>query len=102
MSDYIIYNAKLVAALGKQVYIAEKLAPPTSLGEVVGGWATLWSRAKNVNYWAGLGKSGEWKTVAVYVSSAVLSSARVEGDGTDQLESSKGRRARMDGRRCRR
>ena len=70
LNEFVIYNAKLVGALAKQVYVAEKLAPPTSVGEIVGGWSTVWARGTSWEYWAHVKKAGEWKTLALYVSAA--------------------------------
>jgi F-type H+-transporting ATPase subunit g len=52
-------------ALLKQVYRAERLAPPTSFAQVRSAYTTLWGRAKDINYWRDLFATGGWKKVAV-------------------------------------
>ncbi|KAL7411011.1 hypothetical protein BDY24DRAFT_397367 [Mrakia frigida] len=66
INSYVVYNAKLIGALAKQVYVAEKLAPPTSVGEIVGGWSTVWARGTSWSYWGHVKSSGEWKPLALY------------------------------------
>lgn len=62
----IMYNLAVARELAKQVYVAERLAPPTSLGTVANAYSTLWSRASNMSYWQDLARTGEWKKVGVY------------------------------------
>lgn len=76
----VVYNARLVGALAKQVYVAEKLAPPTSVGEITTAWATALGKASSKDYWVKLQKSGEWKTFALYVS-VFFSLDSLRGDG---------------------
>lgn len=64
----MVYNAKVVAALARQIYVKENLAPPTSLSQVMTAYATAWSKATNPSYWSKLYSSGGWKTFGVYVS----------------------------------
>jgi F-type H+-transporting ATPase subunit g len=66
----IVYNLTVVRELAKQVYVAERLAPPTSLNTVANAYGTMWSRASNPQYWVELTKTGEWKKVGVYALEA--------------------------------
>ncbi|KAJ9102940.1 hypothetical protein QFC19_004496 [Naganishia cerealis] len=60
------------------VYIAEKLAPPTSLSTWVHAYAQIWSRATSPAYYKKIAQTGEWSKVAVYVSvEKEIGSARV-------------------------
>jgi F-type H+-transporting ATPase subunit g len=54
----------------KHVYITERLQPPTSLGSVLGTYATLSGRARSVGYWREVVKSGEWARLSVYAVKA--------------------------------
>lgn len=54
----------------KQVYVAERLQPPTSLSTLQNAYSTLWSRATNPAYWRELVRSGEWTKVGIYAVEA--------------------------------
>ncbi|PWN18226.1 hypothetical protein BCV69DRAFT_239923, partial [Microstroma glucosiphilum] len=69
-ADPLIYNARFVGAVLKQVYIAESLAPPKSLNALTSSYKTLYSRVIDANYFPSLIKSGEWKKVGVYAVEA--------------------------------
>ncbi|KAJ9108782.1 hypothetical protein QFC21_000102 [Naganishia friedmannii] len=62
----IVYNWKVFTSLCRQVYIAEKLAPPTSLSTWVHAYAQIWSRATSPAYYKKIAQTGEWSKVAVY------------------------------------
>lgn len=64
----LVYNWKVFTSLCRQVYIAEKLAPPTSLSTWIHAYAKIWSRATSPAYYRQIAQSGEWSKVAVYVS----------------------------------
>jgi F-type H+-transporting ATPase subunit g len=66
----ILYNLAVVRELAKQVYVTERLAPPTSFNTVANAYSTLWSRASNPAYWKEIARNGEWKKVAVYGAEA--------------------------------
>jgi len=91
ISNSVIYNAKLVGALARQVYVAEKLAPPTSVGEIVGGWSTVWARGTSWDYWFHAKSSGEWKTLAIYVSLRFFFGWR-KGEGEGGVGGEEGRK----------
>lgn len=54
----------------KQVYVAERLQPPTSLSAFQSAYSAIWSRAINPAYWRELARSGEWAKVGVYAVEA--------------------------------
>ncbi|KAG9316109.1 mitochondrial ATP synthase g subunit-domain-containing protein [Chiua virens] len=66
----LMYNAEVARELLKQIYIAERLQPPTSFGNVTDAYSALWARAKNPQYWRDLLATGEWGRVAVYAVEA--------------------------------
>lgn len=66
----ITYNFAVAREVLKQVYITERLQPPTSLGTVANAYSTLWARASNPAYWRELTRSGEWQKVGVYALEA--------------------------------
>jgi len=66
----LIYNAEVARELLKQIYITERLQPPTSLATITDAYSVLWSRAKNPQYWRDLLTTGEWARVAVYAVEA--------------------------------
>ncbi|KAG7531625.1 hypothetical protein FFLO_04209 [Filobasidium floriforme] len=63
--DPIVYNFKVLASLARQVYIAEKMAPPTNLSAYVNSYANIWSNAVSPNFWKGLAQNGQWAKVGV-------------------------------------
>lgn len=66
----LLYNFAVAREFLKQVYVAERLQPPTSLSALQNAYSTLWSRATNPAYWRGLVRSGEWAKVGVYAVEA--------------------------------
>ncbi|KAH0833374.1 mitochondrial ATP synthase g subunit-domain-containing protein [Lanmaoa asiatica] len=66
----LIYNAEVARELLKQIYIAERLQPPTSLATITDAYSVLWGRAKNPQYWRDLLTTGEWAPVALYAVEA--------------------------------
>ena len=66
----IFYNFAVAREVAKQVYIAERLAPPSSFAEVRSGWETLYNRARDMGFWRKAIESGEWKRYAVYAIEA--------------------------------
>lgn len=66
----LIYNAEVARELLKQVYVAERLQPPSSLATITDAYSVLWGRAKNPQYWRDLLTTGEWARVAVYAVEA--------------------------------
>ncbi|KZT06106.1 uncharacterized protein LAESUDRAFT_726329 [Laetiporus sulphureus 93-53] len=66
----ILYNLSVAREFLKQVYVAERLQPPTSLNSVVNAYSTLWYRAGKASYWRELLQSGEWAKIGVYAVEA--------------------------------
>ena len=68
--DPLLYNLSVTRALLKQVYVAERLQPPTSLSTIQSAYSTLWARASNPGYWREIAKSGELGRVCIYAIEA--------------------------------
>ncbi|KAH9925497.1 mitochondrial ATP synthase g subunit-domain-containing protein [Fomitopsis serialis] len=66
----LLYNLSVAREFLKQVYVAERLQPPTSLPVFQHAYSTLWSRASNPAYWRELVRSGDWTKVGVYALEA--------------------------------
>jgi len=66
----LMYNLSVAREFLKQVYVAERLQPPTSVSTITSAYSTLWSRASNPAYWRELVRSGEWTKVGVYAVEA--------------------------------
>ncbi|KAI0293003.1 mitochondrial ATP synthase g subunit-domain-containing protein [Multifurca ochricompacta] len=64
------YNLSVAREVLKQIYTAERLQPPSSLGAVLGSYSTLWSRTRSISYWREIIKSGEWARLGVYAVEA--------------------------------
>jgi len=65
-----MYNLSVARELLKQVYVAERLRPPTDLVVVRNAYSTLWNRASSPVYWRGILSSGEWAKVGIYAVEA--------------------------------
>jgi hypothetical protein len=63
----VVYNFKVFTSLCRQVYIAEKLAPPTNLSSWATAYAKIWSRATNPQWYRTIAQNGEWAKVGIYV-----------------------------------
>lgn len=61
----------MAGQVAKQVYQAERLAPPTSLEQITSAYKTLWSRASDAGYWAKFVSSGEWQKAGIYAVEAL-------------------------------
>ena len=70
-AEPIIYNLRVAGSLAKQVYIAEKLAPPTSVSQVTSAYQQIWSSISKASWWAHSLPAGEWRKIAVYGVEAV-------------------------------
>ncbi|EIN03516.1 hypothetical protein PUNSTDRAFT_94002 [Punctularia strigosozonata HHB-11173 SS5] len=62
----LFYNTAVAREFLKQVYLAERLQPPTSLSAIQSAYSTLWSRASSPTYWRTIFSNGEWVKVGVY------------------------------------
>ncbi|KAK8865683.1 hypothetical protein IAR55_000828 [Kwoniella newhampshirensis] len=61
----VVYNAKVVSSLAKQVYKAEKLAPPLELSTWARAYSQIYSRAANVGFWKETLRTGAWAGLGV-------------------------------------
>ena len=66
----LLYNLSVGRELLKQVYIAERLQPPTNFSTIKSAYSTLWSRASNPAYWKDITSSGEITKVGIYALEA--------------------------------
>ena len=69
-SEPIKYNLSVAGSIAKQVYVAESLAPPTSLHTITSAYRQLWSKATDRSYWSQLLTNGDWKKLAIYAVEA--------------------------------
>ncbi|KAF7789743.1 hypothetical protein EIP86_000689 [Pleurotus ostreatoroseus] len=65
----IVYNFSVAREFLKQVYVAERLQPP-SWNTVTNAYNTIFARARNPAYWRELVNSGEWTKVGIYAVEA--------------------------------
>ncbi|KZP10460.1 hypothetical protein FIBSPDRAFT_833460 [Athelia psychrophila] len=68
--DPLIYNLNVTRELLKQVYLAERLQPPTSFSTIQSAYQTMWTRASNPAYWKDIAKTGELAKVGIYAVEA--------------------------------
>lgn len=66
----IVYNFAVAREVAKQVYIAEKLAPPTNLDTIRSAYEEFYSKGSSASWWRSIFESGEWKRVALYAIEA--------------------------------
>ncbi|THH31198.1 hypothetical protein EUX98_g2966 [Antrodiella citrinella] len=66
----LVYNFSVAKEFLKQVYVAERLQPPTSVNAFTSAYSTLWARASNPQYWREIAQSGEWTKVGIYAIEA--------------------------------
>lgn len=66
-----MYNAKVAGALAKQVYISEKLAPPSSVSAVVSAYKKIIQSVSSPTWWSHTMPAGDWKKVALYGTEAL-------------------------------
>ncbi|SPO22726.1 related to ATP20 - subunit G of mitochondrial F1F0-ATP Synthase [Ustilago trichophora] len=69
-SEPIKYNLSVAGNIAKQVYIAEGLAPPTSLHSITSAYRHIWSKIADKSYWTQLLTKGDWKKVGIYAVEA--------------------------------
>ena len=63
------YNFAVFREVLKQVYVAERLQPPP-LSAFQSVYSSLWARARNVQYWRDLARSGDLAKVGIYAVEA--------------------------------
>ena len=66
----LLYNVSVVREFLKQVYVAERLQPPTSFTTVSNAYSAIWARVRNPAYFREIVQSGEWAKVGVYAVEA--------------------------------
>ena len=50
-AEPVMYNLKVAGSIAKQVYIAEKLAPPTSLSQIQAAYRQIWACVSKASWW---------------------------------------------------
>lgn len=65
-AEPVVYNARIVGNVFKQVYIAESMAPPKNINTVIESYKTMWSRLSDRTYFPKMLQSGQWKKFAIY------------------------------------
>ncbi|KAI0788360.1 mitochondrial ATP synthase g subunit-domain-containing protein [Fomes fomentarius] len=65
----LTYNFAVFREVLKQVYIAERLQPP-SFSAFQSVYSSLWARARNLQYWRELLRSGDLTRVGIYAVEA--------------------------------
>lgn len=65
----LVYNFQVARELLKQIYVAERLQPP-SLSTIQNAYSTIWSRASNPAYWREVLRTGEYAKIGVYALEA--------------------------------
>lgn len=70
-AEPVMYNLKVAGSIAKQVYIAEKLAPPTSLSQIQAAYRQIWACVSKASWWTHSLPAGEWRKVAVYGVEAI-------------------------------
>ncbi|KAF8070803.1 mitochondrial ATP synthase g subunit-domain-containing protein [Lyophyllum atratum] len=65
----LMYNLSVARHFVKHIYRTEHLQPP-SLSTVQEAYKTMWSRAKDPNYWREAMRTGEIKQVGIYAVEA--------------------------------
>lgn len=66
----LLYNLSVGRELLKQVYLAERLQPPTSFSTITKAYQEIWQRVSNQAYWREILRTGEYKRVGVYALEA--------------------------------
>lgn len=62
-----MYNAKVFSSLCRQVYQAERLAPPLDLSTWANAYSHIWARGTKLSWWRETLKTGAWAGIAVAV-----------------------------------
>ena len=66
-----MYNAKVAGALARQVYISEKLTPPTSLSTIASAYKKIIQSVSSPTWWSHTVPAGDWKKLVVYGTEAI-------------------------------
>lgn len=70
-SEPIMYNLRVAGSLLKQVYITEKLAPPTNASVWASAYRQMFANVSNLSWWTHTLPAGEWRRVLLYGTEAV-------------------------------
>jgi len=62
----LLYNLAVAREFLKQIYTAERLAPPTSLSQITSVYKQFYCNAISIPFWRELWTSGQWTKVAIY------------------------------------
>lgn len=65
-----MYNLSVAREFFKQVYRAERLAPPMSVQTWSSAYTTLAQRARSPAYWREIAQNGEWARIGLYAVEA--------------------------------
>lgn len=63
-------NLAVAREVAKQVYMAERLAPPTSTAEIRAAYSSIAQQASSLAWWRSALENGTWKTVGIYALEA--------------------------------
>lgn len=66
----ITHNLAVAREVAKQVYVAERLAPPTSISELRAAYSSIAQQASSLPWWRSTLENGQWKTVGIYALEA--------------------------------
>ncbi|OCF31908.1 F-type H+-transporting ATPase subunit G [Kwoniella heveanensis CBS 569] len=66
----LVYNAKVASSLARQVWQAEKLAPPLDASTWARAYSEIWAKGTNGGYWKNLLKTGGWAGLGVAAAEA--------------------------------
>ncbi|KAE9402943.1 hypothetical protein BT96DRAFT_879168 [Gymnopus androsaceus JB14] len=66
----ILYNFAVFREIGKQIYRAEGLAPPTSIDAIQSAYRTMWANAISKEFWQKAVSSGDIARLGIYAVEA--------------------------------
>lgn len=75
----IVYNFNVFRSLCRQVYQAEKLAPPTHLSQWASAYSQIFSAAASPAFWQKAMSNGQAAKIAVAVSPSTLGLMALSG-----------------------
>jgi F-type H+-transporting ATPase subunit g len=66
----LVNNILVVREMGKQIYIQEKLQPPTNPQAIREAYEEFYHKASSGSWWRDILGSGEWKRIFLYAAEA--------------------------------
>ena len=66
----VVNNILVVREMGKQIYIQEKLQPPTNPQAIREAYEEFYHNASSGTWWRSIFESGQWKRIALYAAEA--------------------------------